>query len=477
MSAAAAANNAPQVVSTTAAPTTEYLQEVPSSLKQLARLVVRGFYGMEDALIIDMLVRHPCMREDDVAGLLKFDKKMLRARMTILKNDKFLQAKQRIETDEEGKVVKMNCYYINYRTFVNVVKYKLDHMRKKMETSERDQTSRSSFKCLKCNKNFTDLEANQLIDFMTGEMRCTHCSGIVDEDESSGPQKDSRKMLAKFNLEMKPLYELLHLVEAVNLAPDLLEPEPVDVDLLTGRKSSAKDGAGGVLGEGGGPGGKWSGEASRGGGMMMDTQKVEIKIGDEAENPDKGKVKHAVPDWILRSAIQAPPEAANNEDSNLSGGAGNEPQMPFEPMDDEPESTSLGAGGASGNADDEISQMLLRHERKAGDGNKAVIPGDSDSDNKSDDSDMDDVTGMDANSSRKQPMTSHNEGGKVSSSEEDEEGGAGGGGGSSGVPTVRVGGQSYVITEIDADVIAKMTEDEQEKYTQAYQEFYADMYD
>lgn len=34
--------------------------EVPSSLKQLARLVVRGFYSIEDALIIDMLVRNPC---------------------------------------------------------------------------------------------------------------------------------------------------------------------------------------------------------------------------------------------------------------------------------------------------------------------------------------------------------------------------------------------------------------------------------
>lgn len=34
--------------------------EVPSSLKQLARLVVRGFYCIEDALIVDMLVRNPC---------------------------------------------------------------------------------------------------------------------------------------------------------------------------------------------------------------------------------------------------------------------------------------------------------------------------------------------------------------------------------------------------------------------------------
>ena len=77
-----------------------------------------------------------------VLELLKFDRKMLRARISTLKSDKFLQVKQRIETDEEGKVVKMNCYYINFKIFVNIVKYKLDLMRKKMETSERDATSR-----------------------------------------------------------------------------------------------------------------------------------------------------------------------------------------------------------------------------------------------------------------------------------------------------------------------------------------------
>ena len=88
---AAPAASAPAGGAAPPAPPTEFVNEVPSSLKQLARIVVRGFYGLEDALIIDMLVRHPCMREDDVAGLLKFDKKMLRARMTSLKNDKFLQ--------------------------------------------------------------------------------------------------------------------------------------------------------------------------------------------------------------------------------------------------------------------------------------------------------------------------------------------------------------------------------------------------
>jgi transcription initiation factor TFIIE subunit alpha len=97
------------------------LTEIPSSLKQLARLVVRGFYSIEDALIVDMMVRYPCMREDDLCNLLKFDRKTLRAKISGLRSDKFLQVKPRIETNEDNKVVKMNCYFINYkviRTFL-----------------------------------------------------------------------------------------------------------------------------------------------------------------------------------------------------------------------------------------------------------------------------------------------------------------------------------------------------------------------
>lgn len=55
-----------------------YVTEIPSSLKQLARFVVRGFYSIEDALVVDMLVRNPCMKEDDICELLKFERKITR---------------------------------------------------------------------------------------------------------------------------------------------------------------------------------------------------------------------------------------------------------------------------------------------------------------------------------------------------------------------------------------------------------------
>ena len=91
------------------------LTEVPSSLKQLARLVVRGFYDIEYSLIVDMLVRFACMREDDLCDLLRFDKKVLRSKLATLKTDKFLQLKLKIETGDDGKANRVNCYFINYK--------------------------------------------------------------------------------------------------------------------------------------------------------------------------------------------------------------------------------------------------------------------------------------------------------------------------------------------------------------------------
>lgn len=266
--------------------------EVPSSLKQLARLVVRGFYCLEDALIVDMLVRNPCMKEDDICELLKFERKMLRARISTLKNDKFIQVRLRMETGLDGKAQKVNYYFINYKSFVNVVKYKLDLMRKRLETEERDATSRASFKCPNCLKTFTDLEADQLFDYMTSEFRCTYCREVVEEDQSAMPKKDSRLLLAKFNEQLEPLYILLREVEGIKLAPEVLEPEPVDISTIRGidKKPLLMSGE------------PWSGEATRNSGFAIEETRVDVTIGDDSSNANVVNRKEQ-PIWMSESTV------------------------------------------------------------------------------------------------------------------------------------------------------------------------------
>ena len=93
----------------------ELLTEVPAALKRLAKQVVRGFYGMDHALALDVLIRNPCVREEDMLELLKFDRKQLRSVLNTLKGDKFVKCRMRVETAPDGKTTRHNYYFINYR--------------------------------------------------------------------------------------------------------------------------------------------------------------------------------------------------------------------------------------------------------------------------------------------------------------------------------------------------------------------------
>ena len=44
-------------------------------MRQLIKMVSNTFYRTEEALIIDILLKHPCIREDDLIELVKLDKK------------------------------------------------------------------------------------------------------------------------------------------------------------------------------------------------------------------------------------------------------------------------------------------------------------------------------------------------------------------------------------------------------------------
>lgn len=396
--------------------------EVPSSLKQLARLVVRGFYSIEDALIVDMLVRNPCMKEDDLCELLKFERKMLRARIATLKNDKFIQVRLRMETGADGKAQKVNYYFINYKSFVNVVKYKLDLMRKRLETEERDATSRASFKCPGCFKTFTDLEADQLFDFMTSEFRCTYCRQVVEEDQSALPKKDSRLLLAKFNEQLDPLYVLLREVEGIKLAPEVLEPEPVDISTIRGLDKKLPHN----------PSENWSGEATRNSGFAVEETRVDISIGEDATNTTAKRKE--TPIWMTESTV-------------LSGDSAE--TRPVESAVD----TITDSTANTGKSDD-IMSVLLAHEKRANNTANAVksLPNDSDSS----EDEMAEVKNEEAGQME-----------AAESEEEEEEDGS--------VPTVMVGNKSYSVTEINDEVIAEMTQAEKEVYVQVFQDYYSHM--
>ncbi|NXF59707.1 T2EA factor, partial [Ciccaba nigrolineata] len=314
------------------------IREVPAVLKRLAKYIVRGFYGVEYSLALDILIRYPCVKEDDLLQLLKYEHKQLRAILNTLKADKLVKLRMRVVTGPNGKSTRHNYYYINYKVLVDVVKYKLDHVRRKIEADERDATTRSSFKCPSCSSTYTDLEVNQLFDVFTETFRCTYCNTEVEEDASVLPKRDARTLLAKFNEQMEPIFVLLRETEDTVLPYDLLEPEPTEIPELS---ESFDQKVGSSVLESRSRPEKWADRSTSFGNIY--TQNLVIDMQDsQTKQKTREKATKQQPIWMSQSTVEGATATNNSTGVNAS------------------EESVKGT-----NTDNDIIKTLLIHESKS----------------------------------------------------------------------------------------------------------------
>ena len=424
----------------------ELLTEVPPALKRLAKVVVRGFYECEHVALINILTNsiYPCVKEEDLSELLRFDKKQLRQVLMRLKSDKLI--KQRIHKEkqpETGTTMTFNYYFINYKLFVNVVKYKLDHIRKKIESDEKQAKNRPSFLCPDCQSKYSDLEVDRLLDFETGKLKCTNCGGTVEEDISDIRQaNNSRTSLARFNEQMEPVFRLLRECENLNLAPAILEPEPAPSQIAASMRQSGS----GSVRQG------WA--TSRTGGFEVPNEPgIEIRIGSEDKEDgekDKRSMKET-PVWMRESTVMsAPTETAATTDSKA-----NSESKEAVPLQKD---------------DGEILPDLLAYESAAKKPQldvKAAF-GEEVEDEESDTSEDSDseflVTPQPVSQDTKVTETIEE---MIDSDQDDDE---------EEVHKVKVGSKMVALDDVTAEMLKSMTPEEHEAYTRACQQAYSHYY-
>ncbi|VDD92309.1 unnamed protein product [Enterobius vermicularis] len=215
------------------------LEELPENLIRFAQIVTKAFYGREHYVVVDYIQKNTCIKEDDLRHLLKFDQRFMRSVLNQLKVDKIL--KERIVSEElEGRSRKVNYYFINYRALLNVTKYKIDHMRQRLEVKDKDEVHKASYKCSGCRRHYDAMEMDKIFDPVTQELRCWRCQHIVEPDETAGPTDETRSSLARFNEQMAPLYSMIQGLDGIRLAQHLLEPPLKVVENNTTEASDKK---------------------------------------------------------------------------------------------------------------------------------------------------------------------------------------------------------------------------------------------
>jgi transcription initiation factor IIE alpha subunit len=401
-------------------------QTIPDDLKLLIRTIMRTFYGFELYLTMEMLMMYPCIKEDDLAELLRLDLKVMQQNLKNLKKEKFINEKALMETSQDGnKQSKQNYFYINYKMMVNVIKYKLDKIRQQIEIDDKQFTTRAQFKCTQCHKTYNDLDTKDI--FIT--MRCVYCGGDIDEDASSMPSRINRNLIHTFNTQMRTIFELLSRVENVRLADHLLRPDVVDMTYILDRirnssggggySSSSSNGAANGLNKhdlksastpnlpnnnnGMGGGGrahmikyeKWSGDRTRNMDLLSQT-KVSINIDSSSDGSNTNaqrKPKELPSILLLNRTTDEDSSSSNNRDSILLESVRqaadetiqnqnlNSPQNVKQQLNTLSDSTNLAASGAANNSqkilntglinnnsnidENSIMQLLLKFEKKS----------------------------------------------------------------------------------------------------------------
>ena len=217
------------------------LNEIPQTLETLVSYVTAGFYPVECQIIMELMGCYRHITEEDMLRLLQLERKQFRASICTLKKDRLIHVGSLNLKDQAGKSTKLTYYYVNYAVFINVVKYKLLQMRKKVETMERGSTSMATYHCPSCLKMYNELDVGELFDPSSNTLRCSCC--LVEVEETPTKAETSKNMLKVFNNQFSPFFELLQILDKMELSKVLLEQAPVIDTTLpsTGKMSICRE--------------------------------------------------------------------------------------------------------------------------------------------------------------------------------------------------------------------------------------------
>jgi transcription initiation factor TFIIE subunit alpha len=182
----------------------------------LVRSVMRAFYETRHILVIDALIIHSALRDDDLAYLMSMNTKDLHKLCGKLREDRFLQVHTRPELREgQQRPINRTYYYIDYRQTIDAIKWRVYTIDKNVQGTTVPVSERKEYFCPRCKSEWTQMEV--LDNVGPQGFVCHRCgSGLTHDLErnSTGHEQSTR-----LNNQLKFITDLLPRIDNVHI-PD-----------------------------------------------------------------------------------------------------------------------------------------------------------------------------------------------------------------------------------------------------------------
>ncbi|KAI9702470.1 MAG: hypothetical protein M1836_000950 [Candelina mexicana] len=180
----------------------------------LIRKVARAFYEVEHVLVIDALMVHSTLRDDDLAYALGMQTKVLHKLCGKLKEDRLLAVHTRPEIREGmQRPISRTWYFIDYHSTIDAIKYRVHRMYTDIDSQFQPNQEKKDYFCPRCKSRWTQMEV--LDNVGPQGFLCHKCEFLLErEDETEGDRGGNEK-LSRFMGQMAGLLDLLPQIDQV----------------------------------------------------------------------------------------------------------------------------------------------------------------------------------------------------------------------------------------------------------------------
>ncbi|KAG0187075.1 hypothetical protein DFQ28_006912 [Apophysomyces sp. BC1034] len=183
-------------------------------LKALVARVARAFYDPKYIVILDELNKAPPnsngIREEDLIMTLKMTMRDIHRICGKLKEDRLLKTATRMEArKQDQRPVPKTYYYLDYKEFVDVVKWKMYKMQTIVRDNLRTESENKGYICPNCEKQYTPLDVLSLVDPTDGLFHCEVCEQVLEENDNAENVKGSQQVLTRLREQSQPIISLL----------------------------------------------------------------------------------------------------------------------------------------------------------------------------------------------------------------------------------------------------------------------------
>ncbi|TFA99969.1 Transcription initiation factor IIE subunit alpha [Trichoderma ghanense] len=180
----------------------------------LIKAVMRAFYSTRDILVVDALILHEALRDDDLAYLMAINTKDLHKICGKLREDRFLTVHTRSELRPGNpRPSNRTWYYINYRHTIDAIKWRVYNIDKEVQGTTVPVNEKKEYFCSFCKAEWTAME---VLDSVGPEgFLCHRCRRPLsfEADRNAGGHEQSTRL----NDQFKFISELLPKIDAAHI--------------------------------------------------------------------------------------------------------------------------------------------------------------------------------------------------------------------------------------------------------------------